>query len=254
MRIDSTKLRWAVVLMAALIVGVLGGCGEQAQETDAEAPVVIDEDLGPDGDGPTDDTTAEIPETAETMADITGSFTMPTSFRMTVEEGEMSQSMAMKMDGEQATKMRIEHDGEQGTEIMVMDFEGGEMVSYNTETMQGFSVPITDEEAADAPMPWDEYDETAEVVGSEEINGVDTWIVETEQPGMDGETSEATVWIGKEDGLMRQVRQGEETVKFTISDVNSVPDDAFEVPGDVEISEMPSTPPMGEGAPGGGGQ
>jgi hypothetical protein len=244
------KLRWAFVLMAALLVA-LGGCGEQAEETDS--PVMIEDDPGMEVEAPAEDAPqSEIPETAETMADITGSFTMPGSFRMTVDQGEMTQSMAMKMDDEQASKMRIEHESEQGTEVMVMDFEGGKMVSYNVQTKKGFSVPITDEEAADAPMPYEDYDENAKVTGSEEINGVDTWVVETEQPGPDGETSVATVWIGKEDGLMRQIKQGDETVTFTITDVNDVPDDAFEVPEDVEISEMPATGPMGGGAGGGG--
>jgi len=251
MRSDSKKLGWAFVLMAALLVAVLGGCGEQAQEQQdetGEAAVIIEDDAGMENGAATDESTpAEIPENAETMADIAGSFTMPSSFRMTVEQGDMSQTMAMKMDGEQASKMRIEHQGQQGTEVMVMDFEGGQMVSYNTDTKKGFSVPISDEEAEQAPMPYEDYDESAKVTGSEEINGVDCWVVETEQPGPDGETSTATVWIGKKDGLMRQMKQGDETVTFTISDVNDVPDDAFNVPDDVEISEMPATAPMGEG-------
>jgi outer membrane lipoprotein-sorting protein len=247
MRINSTNLRWTSVLLAALIIGVLGGCGEQAQDVDEEMPVITD-DLEPDnGDAAADGTPSQdIPDDAETMADVAGSFTMPTSFRMTVEDAQgNTQTMAMKMDGEQATNMRIEHEAPEGAQIMIMDFEGGEMVSYDPSTNEGFNMPVSDEEAADAPMPWEDYDEAAEIVGSEEINGVDTWIVEAAPEGPEGEA--ATIWIGKEDGLMRQVKQGEETVTFTISDLNSVSDDAFEVPDDVEISEMPAPGPM-EGA------
>ncbi len=246
MRINSTNLRCTSVLVAALIIGVLGGCGEQAQDVDEEMPVITD-DLEPDnGDAAPDGTASQdVPDDAETMADVVGSFTMPTSFRMTVEDEQgTAQTMAMKMDGEQATKMRVEHEAPEGAQVMIMDFEGGQMVSYDPSANEGFSMPVSDEEAADAPMPWDDYEETAEIVGSEEINGVDTWIVETGPEGPEGET--ATVWIGKDDGLIRQVRQGEETLTFTISDVNSVPDDAFEVPDDVEISDMPApTAPQG---------
>jgi hypothetical protein len=134
---------------------------------------------------------------------------------------------------------------------MVMDFDAGEMVSYNTETMEGFSVPVSDQEAADAPMPWEEYDEDANVTGSETVNGVECWVVET-AAGPEGQT--ATVWIGKEDGLMRQIKQGEETITFTIEDVNSVPDSEFVVPDDVEVQEMPAGGAMGGGAAPGAGE
>ena len=99
-------------------------------------------------------------------------------------------------------------------------------------------VPVGEEEAADAPMPYEDYDEEAKVTGSEEINGVDCWVVETAEMGAEGET--ATVWIGKKDGLMRQVEHGEDVTTFTISDVNAVDASVFEVPDDVTIEEMPT--------------
>ncbi len=232
MRIDSTKLGWACVVIAVLMLGALGGCGEQTPDVE---PVMID-----DMDDPGVAEPADIPEDAETMADVIGSFTMPTSFRMTVHDGDMTQSMSMKMDNEQATKMRVEHESPQGVEVMIMDFEGGQMISYNTTTNEGFSVPISEEEAADAPMPWDEYDETFKIVGSEEINGVDCWIVETD------EEEDMRAWIGKADGLMRQIQEGEEIITFSIDDVSAVPDSEFEVPGDVEISDMMMGGPMGD--------
>jgi hypothetical protein len=238
--------------MAALMIGVLAGCGEQTEQVE-ETPVVVDDieaEVGAEGDEATTDT--EIPEDAETMEDVVGSFTMPTSFRMTIEQNGNMQSMAMKMDGEQATKMRIEQDTPQGTEVMVMDFDGGEMVSYNSETKEGFSVPVSEQEAADAPMPWDEYDQDAKVTGSETINGVECWVVETDAAGPEEES--ATVWIGKEDGLMRQIKQGEETVNFTIEDVNSVPESEFVVPDDIEVTEMPAGGAMGGGAAPGAGE
>lgn len=232
MRIDSTRLGWACVVMAVLVLGALGGCGEQAPDME---PVMID-----DIDDPGVAEPAEIPEDAETMADVLGSFTMPTSFRMTVEEDGMSQSMALKMDGDQAAKMRIEHESPQGVEVMIMDFEGGQMISYNADTKEGFSVPISEEEAADAPMPWEDYDESFRIVGSEEINGVDCWVVETT------DEEDMRAWIGKADGLMRQVQDGDEIVTFVIDDLNAVPDSEFEVPSDVEISDMTMGGPMGD--------
>lgn len=246
MRRDWMKLV-GMLALAGLMAGALAGCGEQAQEADTDMPIVVDDE----GAGVTDESasdegaaSAEIPDSAETLADVVGSFTMPTSFRMTVSDGQHSQTMAIMLEGEQATMMRVEQEGAEGSDVMIMDFAGGEMFSFNTGANEGFRMPISAEEAADAPMPYEDYDEDAKITGSEEINGVDCWVVETAEMGSGAET--ATVWIGKKDGLMRQVKQGEEITTFTISDVNAVDESVFEVPEDVDIEEMPQ---MGGAAP-----
>ncbi|MBD3292427.1 MAG: hypothetical protein GF393_05855 [Armatimonadia bacterium] len=254
MRKDWIKLV-GMLALTFLMTGVLAGCGEQAQDTETDMPAMVDDDAG--GTAPAEggesapgeeSPTAEIPDNAETLADVVDSFTMPTSFRMTMSDGEREQTMAMMMDGQQATKLRVEQAGADASDVMIMDFEGGAMYSYNTGTNEGFKLPVSEEEAADAPMPYDDYDETAKVTGSEEIEGVECWVVETSEMGPEGET--ATVWIGKKDGLMRQVKQGEEVTTFTISDVNAVDASIFEVPGDVTFEEMPTQ--MGGPAPQGG--
>lgn len=231
---------------AMLLLVLLAGCGEQAGETDGELPTVTDDMDAVDQPVPdtgADAGAADIPESAETLADVVDSFTMPSSFRMTVAEGDNTQTMAMKMDGPKAAKMRVENEGPEATEVFIMDFENGEMISYNTGTSEGFRIPISEEEAADAPKPWDEYDETAKVTGSEEINGVDCWVVEMSPEGAE---DVATVWIGKRDGLMRQVQDGEQVTTFSITEINEVPESTFEVPDEIEISEMP-VPDMPEG-------
>ncbi|MGI5818501.1 MAG: hypothetical protein ACOX9R_10455 [Armatimonadota bacterium] len=232
MRMNRTTVGLAC-MMAVLMLAVLGGCGEQAQEMSGDLPDIMDEGGAPVGAAaPDGGEAAEIPDSAETLADVIGSFTMPTSFRMTVEHDGETQTMAMAMSGDQATKMRVEHDTPQGTEVFIMNFDGGEMISYNATEKSGFRFPIGEAEAGDAPQPWEDYDAAARVVGSEEIDGVDCWIVEI------GEEA-GTAWIGKRDGLMRKVEDGESVTTFTISDLNAVPDSVFEVPGDVEIGEMP---------------
>lgn len=243
MRVNSTKFQRACVIMAALAFVVLSGCAKQAQDVDMS----MSDDAGPES------STTEIPENAETLADVIDSFSMPSSFRITMEEGDNQQVMAMMMDGEQATKMRVENTTAEGTEIMIMDFEAGQMLSYNTGTNEGFSMPVTSEQTGTPPAPWEDYDESTAVTGSETINGVDTWVVEMEQPDASGETITVTAWIGKEDGLTRQVKQGEKIVTMNISDVNSVPESDFKVPSDVEMTEMPmmggpGAPEAGDGA------
>jgi len=252
MRSEWMKLA-GVCVVVVMMFGVLGGCGEQAQETDVDVPMVDEPGAGlePGETTPGEEpATAAIPDSAETLADVVDSFTMPSSFRMTVDEGGETQTMVMMMDGDQAAKMRMEQEGPDASEVMIMDFAGGQMISYNTGTNEGFRLPISEEEAADAPKPYSDYDEAAKVTGSEEIDGVDCWVLETTTMGQD--EGLAQVWIGKKDGLMRQAKQGEEIATLTISDINSVPESEFEVPDDIEISDMsdlgdmPGVPEDGE--------
>ena len=158
---------------------------------------------------------------------------------MTVKESEgeaaeeAGQTMTMKMDGARATKMRMQEEGPEGIEVMILDFENGVMLSYNTATNEGFKLPIGEQEAEEAPAPWEDYNPDQKILGSETIDGVDCWIVE-----ITGDEGPGKMWIGKQDGLMRRGEAPGGTAVFTITEVNSVPDSAFEVPEGIELSDM----------------
>ncbi len=241
----------SLAMVAVLLMGILGGCGEKPQTSevvDIPTPEAAP-GVAPEGAG-TDAPAAEIPESAETLADVLGTFQFPTSFVMTVttaggdEAAPRSGTMTVMMDGQQMAKMRMEEQGEQGSEVMIMDFENQIMTSYNTKSNEGFQFPISDEEAADAPDPTEGYDPTYRILGSETIDGVDCWKVE-----VTGDQGEGTMWIGKADGLMRKVEAPEGTQTMSYTDINSVSDSVFEVPGDVKLTDMSDlqVPDMPEG-------
>lgn len=237
-----------LAIVALLVMGVLGGCGEKPQTTDV-VEVPMPDDVP--GVSPEDAGAADIPESAETMAEVLGTFQIPSSFVMTVtttsgegEETSQSGTMTVKMDGPRMATMRMEEVGEEGSEVMIMDFAGKVMTSYNTATNEGFQFPISDEEAADAPDPTEGYNPEFKILGSETIDGVDCWIVE-----VTGDQGEGKMWIGKRDGLMRKAEAPEGTQTMAYSDINEVPDSAFEVPAGVELTDMSSLqmPDMPEG-------
>ncbi len=227
-----------VTVATLLVMGLMGGCGEKPQETDMiEPPMSVDQP--PDGGPPAgaDTPAADIPAGAETLSDVLGSFQMPTSFVMTVTEssGEAAEEpgarIAMKMDGEQAAKMRMEEEG--GAEVLILDMEASTMYSYNTSTNEGFKMPLAEEEAQDAPAPWGDYDPEAKVVGSEEMDGVDCWVVE-----VTGDDGPGKMWIGKRDGLMRKAEGPDGSAVFSYTDIDAVADSEFEVPEGIELADM----------------
>ncbi len=230
-----------VVIVALFAAALMGGCGEKPQAREAgevmPTPGPTESGEAPPAEG--EAAAADIPESAEKLGDVMGSFTMPSSFVMTVKEseaeaaGEAGQTMTFKMDGARAARMRMQEESAEGTEVMILDFENGVMLSYNTGSGHGFKFPIGEEEVEEVPAPWEDYDPEHKVLGGETIDGVDCWIVEVtsdEGPGK--------MWIGKQDGLMRKAEAPDGMAVFTITEVDSVPDSAFEVPEGIELSDM----------------
>ncbi len=230
-----------VTVATLLVMGLMGGCGEKPQETDMiEPPMPAGQP--PDGGPPA----ADIPADAETLSDVLGSFQMPTSFVMTIVEssGEAAEEsgarIAMKMDGEQAAKMRMEEEG--GAEVLIMDLGASVMYSYNTSSNEGFKMPLGEEEAQGAPAPWEDYDPEAKVVGSEEMDGVDCWVVE-----VTGDDGPGKMWIGKRDGLMRKAEGPDGSAVFTYTDIDAVADSEFDVPEGIEMTDWSELGEMMEG-------
>lgn len=229
-----------LVLVSLVVCAAFIGCPgpeepEEPAVTSEPIEVRTEEQQEASGEG------AETADGAEELGDVLEGFEMPSSFVMTMKEAEAEgpgRKMAMKMDGEKASKVRIEQETASGTEVTIMDLEDEVMYSYDTASNEGMKLPMQAGAAQDAPVePWEGYEAGYKIVGSETMDGVDCWIVEITEEGKAG-----TVWIGKQDGLMRRVESPGETMTMTITDVNSVPDSEFEVPEDIEIGEMPDMP------------
>jgi hypothetical protein len=232
---------WASVALAAMITG---GCGRQAREpaaspptaaraqepADEAAPMVevpgSDESQAPEESGQA----AEAPAAAGTIGEKIDSFTMPSSFRMTIEEGADTYAAAIQTDGRKMTRLRTDNHVQSDNYVFITDFKSGEKIYCNLDTGQGTRQPVR---SSDMTSPWEMYSRDAKVVGSEEVEGVDCWLID-----MSGEAG-GRMWVGKHDGLPRRAEAGDQITHFTITDVNAVPDSAFRVPDGIAIGDAP---------------
>ncbi len=238
MRIGSVTLG-CLAVVALLLIGVMAGCGEKPDTGEVSIPTPETAPGTVPDEGSAQAPAADIPESAETMADVLETFQIPSSFVMTVttqaegEEPEQSGTMTVMMDGPQMAKMRMEEEGEEGSEVMIMDFEGNVMISYNTATKEGFQFPLNEDEAENVPDVTEGYNPDYRILGSETVDGVDCWIVE-----VTGEEGEGKMWIGKADGLMRKAEAPEGTQIMSYTDINEVSESVFDVPEDIELADM----------------
>jgi hypothetical protein len=258
------KLRTLAVLVCVISLAglvMLAGCGEQDEtpieatspdmqtpESDSPAPAGEEE--------PIDDTADEATgEDVEMLADVIKKW--PESFVMTAtvedkETGETTVStVAMRMGDEKPLKIKAEV----AEGAAIMDYENEVMYSWVSGTGTAMKMdlkPMGDS----AANPYTDVDPSAEITGSETIDGVECWVVET--TGDEGET--ATTWLAKDNGLMQRVESGEVVMTYDYEQIGEVPDSEFEVPEGMQIEEMPdmedmpnmeNMPEMPENMPGG---
>lgn len=224
-----------LLVVAALVALVaLAGCPQQPTEEPGPAEPMVDDPgaVTPDESG--EPAAVDVPASAETLADAMAAFQMPTSFEMTMTEGgdeDTPQSMLMKMDGTTPVAMKAESD--EG--IMLIDWAGGAMYMYDPEDNTALKMAMDEDQASDLPIRFDFSEaKDAKVIGSETIDGVDCWIVEAMDEDEVGKT-----WIGKADGLVRQVEEEDgEMIRVSYSRINEVPDSEFELPEDAKIEDM----------------
>ena len=241
-----------ICVLALLVAVALTGCGRRAVEEPPAEPQPVE---GVD-EMPAD--TAEEPAVgdAETLADVMANW--PESFVMTVttenkETGETTTATAaMRMADNKPVKIKAEIP------------EGGFLADYEDKAIYtweaGGDVAMkmdTQETEENMEDPYTAMDPDAKIVGSETIDGVECWVVET----TDADGNTVTSWLAKDNGLVQKTESDRSIETFEYDQVGSVPDSEFEVPAGMEIQEMPDMgdmpempedmPEAPEGAPGG---
>lgn len=205
----------AVVMVMMLMVA---GCGQkQIADTDV---VAIPGDVGP---GETVD--------ADTLAAAMQQVDMPTTYEMTMlsPDGEELKQSVMTKDGE-IVKIRIETEDSWvivDTEQNAIFMQGGDEI---------IKMPMEAGNVDEDPTMALRFDRDVPITGSETIDGVDCWVAETTLPG--DEEGTLTVWVGKQDGLMRKAEMDGESITLVYSNINAVDEALFTLPEGMNIIEM----------------
>lgn len=244
-----------VCVMALLMMGALGGCGEQQQET--EMPAMTDQGPGPADTAPDED--AEAPETDESaeMTDDSGEAPSgdakkladvmkkwPESFIMTARvtdknSGQTNTSThAMKLSGTEPLKIKTQMQGGG----MILDHEDRVMYSWDASSDTATKMAMPEMEDS-AETPYGEVNPDTKITGSETVSGVDCYVTETTEDG-----STVKTWVAKDNGLMHKMEAPDVTVEYEYEQIGSVPDSEFQVPEGLEIQEVerPQMPDMGD--------
>lgn len=160
-----------------------------------------------------------------------------TSYVMTMEADGKKMTHTMKMENGMPMKMKMDMGG---GSLMIMDMVAKTVYMYDSKTNTAMKMPQGEKsgQSADSGMP--KMPTAAEMEarmgkpGSETVDGVECWVFTTK--GADGVSSQS--WIDKEWGLPRQAKDGDKVTKFNVSEINSVPDSAFELPAGAKIQDM----------------
>lgn len=215
-------------LLAVVAIGVvavvLGGC-PRAQEVETEVP-------------PAEGAPA-VPTSAATLGEALAAVTFPASYEMTIVEGTAENTEAepmtflMKMDGRKLVAYRLNTpDGS-----MIADVVAGVSYDYDPASKEAFKMALESDDG-DIPNPYDFYGDDAKITGSETIDGADCWVVE----GPGGGDAPDVMWIDKANGLMRQAKDGEDTVQFKYARIGEIPDSEFELPEGTKVTDLTQAP------------
>ena len=218
----------AVVACLVLLALVLAGCTKAQPPATGPGPMPA----GRPAVAPPAEVGAEPGTLAEAVA---------------VREGLQSYEMTMTIPDEEKITQLVKLEGGElvgvkmimgGDEWMLVDKAEGVIYAYSPEMEAAVKLPMESGEGEGTEMPTidvDSFDADAAIVGSETIDGVDCWVVDTT---VKVEGNEAKIWVGKEDGLLRQAEAEGEVIKFTYDKINAVPDSEFELPEGIEIIDM----------------
>lgn len=234
--------RWMVgtAMAASLLAGMLAGCPGRPEP---EAPIAPDAGMPAEVTPPVDEG-APSAGAASKLGDIIA--LMPASFEATITitpaEGEpQTTTVALQMADGKPLRMKTEAPEQQGT--MVVDYQQKKMYMWDEARGQGMSVPLSDAQANLPESAYADVDPEIKISGSEVVNGVDCWVVET----TDDQGRTVTTWYAKDNGLVQKVEAENVTMTYEYSRVGDVPDSEFEVPADITFREMPAMPALPSG-------
>jgi outer membrane lipoprotein-sorting protein len=219
----SPRIVWAVLALA-LVLCAFAGCSK-AKQNGVTA-------TAPSGGGIAAKLSggADLKALAEKRKSLT-------SYVMSMEADGKQMTHTVKMANGQPVKMKMDMGG---GSLMIIDMAAKTTYMYDAKTKTAMKMPQNDTSAqsGDSGMPKmptaEEMQAKSENLRSETVDGVDCWVMG--MPGPNGAT--AQTWIDKEWGLPRQEKVGDQLLKFKFTDINSVPDSAFELPAGAKIQDM----------------
>jgi len=229
---SKTTQTVAVVTCLVLLTVVLAGCTKAQPPAAGPGPMPAAGPPVPQAAAPAGEAGVEPGTLAEAVAVREGL----QSYEMTIaipDEKEITQLVKLENGELVGVKVIVA-----GDEWMLMDKAEGVIYAYSPEleTVMKMAMEGGEDEGTEMPtIDVDSFDADAAIVGSETIDGVDCWVVDTI---VKEEGNEAKVWVGKQDGLLRQAEAEDKVIKFTYDKINAVPDSEFELPEGIEILDM----------------
>lgn len=182
------------------------------------------------------------PAAGDPWAQIAAARTGVRSYKGTMQQGAQKITQFFKMAGGKPVRVKISA----GSNWAIVQFDKKKAYFYDPQTKVAM-VSSTEEGPFAEMAKIDDLSmirKEAKSVTSGNLDKMDCWIVEVagKQP--------ATFCIDKKQGLIRQIKSGDQAVKLKIEDLNAVADKEFELPKGTKVQDMSS---MMQGAPGQGG-
>ena len=248
MRTRHSSLTLIVVLVAVLALYV-SGCGKkEAAPTGQAMSPPTSTSAQPTVEQPTTEKASEGASAGgigDKFSKLLASAKPPSSYEMKIippsGPDQKPMSALFKMVDRKPVKAKMMNPDGEGW--ILTDYEAKAMYMYNAKEDKIIKMPVKMNEQGKVAAPADFVDSSAKVTGADTVDGVKCWVYSTTAGG-----NSEKVWIGKKDGLPRQVESNDGIIKFEYLRINSVPDSEFELPSGVEVMDMPTmpgTPPRG---------
>ncbi len=239
----SIVVGWVIV--ALLAAAVLGGCGRKAQEETGAAVAPPPAQGAPEGaEAVQPPAPEETPGAAvslpQKLQDVIAR--MPDSFvaEMTITDGSQTHiiTTAMKLRNGRPVRMRSEMGGEQG--VVLIDYENKTMYTWSESEGRGTRMSLSAGAGNAGKNPYEGVKPDTVITGSDTVNGIECWTAEV----TDQEGHTTTLWFNKENGLIQKAVLDGTTITYNYSQLGAVPDDQFEVPAGIELTDLSNLPQM----------
>jgi len=176
---------------------------------------------------------AAAPDAGSAWDQIRAARSAVKSYKVTMQQGAQKITQYVKMKDGKPSRMRMET----GQAWVLVQIDTKSVFLYNPQ--QKVAMKTTTDKGAMADQSTLDDIEMIQKgnpkVTSDKLDGADCWIVSMTAK------NQATVWIDKKQGLIRQLKQKNITVKLKVEDVNAVADSQFELPADTKVQDMSET-------------
>lgn len=228
--------RYAAMIVALLIVGLLAGCSKTKPVGQAVTPPAVKKPAG----------------NAGIFAELTQKRARLKSYVQVMDMGGRQAKHAMKLENGKPVAMKMQMAPGGGWILVLMDEKVQYTYDPNSKTAMKMSMGDSQPEQGKAPaglkVPKLE-DMKTPTMSSDTVDGVDCWKIVS--PSLGGDNS--AVWMDKEYGLARQMQTGQTITKIQYEQINAVPDSEFQLPPGTKVQDMGAMmhqmPKMPQGMP-----